>query len=73
MITETDSLNCVEFEKYFVILPSTPLWNIEKFKKESDTSIGKMCEYGFSYNSGTNSQFLSVEEIRKLINTELHD
>jgi len=73
MITETDSLNCVEFEKYFVILPSTPLWNIEKFKKESDTSIGKMCENGFSYKSVNNCQFLNVEEIRKLINTGLHD
>ncbi|MAF57660.1 MAG: hypothetical protein CMK03_07005 [Ponticaulis sp.] len=73
MITETDSLNSVEFEKYFVILPSTPLWDLEKFKAESDSTIGKMCEYGFSYNSGTNSKFLSIEEIRELIDTELHD
>ena len=34
MITETDSLNSVEFEKYFVILPATPLWDIEKFRNE---------------------------------------
>jgi UDP-N-acetylglucosamine 4,6-dehydratase/5-epimerase len=73
MITETDSLNCVEFKKYFVVLPSTQLWDIEKFKAESDSSIGKMCEYGFSYDSGTNTNFLSVEEIREFINTELHD
>jgi UDP-N-acetylglucosamine 4,6-dehydratase/5-epimerase len=72
MITETDSLNSVEFDKYFVVLPSTPLWDIEKFKAESDSSIGKMCEYGFSYNSGTNTKFLSVKEIREFINTELH-
>jgi UDP-N-acetylglucosamine 4,6-dehydratase/5-epimerase len=72
MITETDSLNSVEFEGYFVVLPSTPLWNIEKFKAESDSSIGKICEYGFSYNSGTNTKFLSVEEIREFINTELY-
>ena len=73
MITETDTLNTIEFEKFFVILPSTPLWDVEKFKAEYDSSIGKMCEYGFSYNSGTNNKFLSVEEIRKLIKTELHD
>ena len=30
MITETDSLNTVEFDDYYAILPSTPLWNIEK-------------------------------------------
>jgi UDP-N-acetylglucosamine 4,6-dehydratase/5-epimerase len=73
MITETDSLNSVEFEKYFVVLPSTPLWDIEKFKAESDSSNGEMCEFGFSYNSGTNTKFLTVEEIREFINTELHD
>jgi UDP-N-acetylglucosamine 4,6-dehydratase/5-epimerase len=73
MITENDSLNSVEFDKYYVVLPSTPLWDIEKFKAESDSSIGQMCEYGFSYNSGTNTKFLSVEEIREFINTELHD
>jgi UDP-N-acetylglucosamine 4,6-dehydratase/5-epimerase len=73
MITETDSINSVEFEKYFVILPSTQLWDIEKFKAESDSSIGQMCEYGFSYKSSTNSKYLKVEEIRKFIDTELHD
>jgi len=67
MITETDALNSVEFEKYFVILPSTKLWNIEKFRKESNSSIGKMCEFGFSYNSNNNKEFLSVEDIKKLI------
>ena len=68
MITETDSLNCVEFEKYFVILPSTELWDTDKFRKESDSSVGKMCEFGFSYNSGTNKEFLSVNDLERLIN-----
>jgi len=67
MITETDALNSVEFEKYFVILPSTKLWDIDKFRKESNSSIGKMCEFGFSYNSNNNKEFLSVEDIKKLI------
>ena len=67
MITETDALNSVEFEKYFVILPSTQLWDIDKFKKESNSSLGKMCEYGFSYNSGTNKHFLNVTDLKELI------
>jgi UDP-N-acetylglucosamine 4,6-dehydratase (inverting) len=71
MITETDSLNCVKFDDYFVILPSTPLWDIEKFKKESNKSFGKMCEFGFSYNSGTNPEFLSVAQIKALIKENL--
>ena len=71
MITETDALNSVEFEKYFVILPSTQLWDIDKFRKESNSSIGKMCEFGFSYNSGTNNDFLTVNDLEGLINNHI--
>ena len=67
MITATDSLNTIEFDKYFVILPSTPLWEIEKFKKESNQSIGKLCDFGMSYNSGTNKHFLTIKELKQLI------
>ncbi|MBT6938629.1 MAG: UDP-N-acetylglucosamine 4,6-dehydratase (inverting) [Candidatus Marinimicrobia bacterium] len=71
MITETDALNSVEFEKYFVILPSTQLWDIERFRQESNSSIGKMCEYGFSYNSGTNKHFLNVTDLQELIKNHI--
>ena len=72
MITETDALNTVEFEDYFVLLPSTQLWDIEKFRKESNSSIGKFCEFGFSYNSGTNGHFLNVDELKQLITENLY-
>ena len=48
MITQTDALNTLEFEKYFVILPSTELWNVEKFKDESSSTKGTYCDFGFS-------------------------
>ncbi len=67
MITETDALNTIEFEKYFVILPSAELWDINKFKNESSPQKGNMCEFGFSYNSNNNKKFLSVKEIKNLI------
>jgi UDP-N-acetylglucosamine 4,6-dehydratase/5-epimerase len=67
MITITDAINTVEFDNYFVILPSTQLWDIEKFRKESNGKEGKFCQYGFSYNSGNNEQFLSIEDLRNLI------
>jgi len=67
MITETDSLSSVEFDKYYVVLPATPLWDIKKFVSESNSSTGKMCDYGFSYNSSTNKDFLTHNDIRKLI------
>ena len=67
MITETDSLSSVEFDKYYVVLPATPLWNIKKFVSESNSSIGKMCDYGFSYDSSTNKDFLSLDDLKRLI------
>jgi UDP-N-acetylglucosamine 4,6-dehydratase (inverting) len=67
MVTETDSLNTIEFKDYFVILPSTPLWDIEKFRKESNGKEGKFCELGFRYNSGTNNRFLTIDELKILI------
>ena len=67
MITQTDALNTLEFEKYFVILPSTELWSIEKFKDESNSSKGSFCNFGFSYNSGHNENFLSIDDLKKLI------
>lgn len=66
MITSTDSLNTIEFDNYFVILPSTPSWDTEKFRLESNEKDGKVCEFGFAYNSGTNHHFLSVDELREL-------
>jgi len=64
MITETDSLKTAEFKNYYVILPSTPIWNEAEFIKAFN---GKMVEPGFKYNSGTNSDFMSVEQIREQI------
>lgn len=64
MITETDALNTLEFAKYFVILPSMKLWDVERFMQ---TFHGRLCPDGFSYNSGTNAEWLSVEDIRDLI------
>lgn len=79
MITEADALNTIEFEKYFVILPSVQLgdneqlklWNTEKFRTASSGKVGKFCEYGFKYNSGTNEWFLSVSELQQLIKTNV--
>ncbi|MDQ7818629.1 MAG: UDP-N-acetylglucosamine 4,6-dehydratase (inverting) [Melioribacteraceae bacterium] len=75
MITEADALNTIEFEKYFVILPSVQLglneqlklWDTEKFRTTSNSKPGKFCEFSFKYNSGTNPWFLSVDELKQLI------
>jgi UDP-N-acetylglucosamine 4,6-dehydratase (inverting) len=68
MITETDALNTIEFDKYFVILPSVPLWNINDFMRKFD---GKLCPPGFRYQSGTNPEWLTVEQIRTMIKSHV--
>ena len=67
MITQSDALNTIEFEDYYVILPSIQIWNKEKFINKSNFRKGRPCEEGFSYNSNTNQHFLSVNELKKLI------
>jgi len=69
MITATDAMNTVEFNDYFAITPNIKYlpWDLEKFINESSGLQGQYCEDGFSYNSGSNKQFLSVDELRKLI------
>ncbi|MCL5267408.1 MAG: UDP-N-acetylglucosamine 4,6-dehydratase (inverting) [Bacteroidetes bacterium] len=71
MITVTDALNTVEFHDYFVILPSIKLFDVQDFQRRSNGYEGRPCEFGFSYNSGTNERFLSVEELRQLINSQV--
>ena len=71
MVTTTDSINTIEFNDYYVILPSTPLWDIDKFIKGSNSKTGKVCDFEFSYNSGTNKKFLAVEELKDLISKNI--
>jgi len=64
MITETDGLNTLEFEQHFVILPSTPQWDVEEYRRAFN---GRRCEYGFRYSSDNNTQWLTVDQLRELI------
>jgi UDP-N-acetylglucosamine 4,6-dehydratase (inverting) len=64
MITETDGINALEFDKHFVIQPSMPLWNANDYCAEFS---GKIREYGLRYSSGDNSEWLTVAEIRELL------
>ena len=68
MITESDALTCAEFERYFVLLPPTPQWDIEAYMAKNG---GKRCKEGFRYHSGTNSEWLTVDQIRALIRAHI--
>lgn len=61
MITETDSLNSLEFKTHYVIMPSTEIWDADKYLAAFN---GTKVQMGFRYDSGSNPQFLTIEEIR---------
>lgn len=68
MITSSDAYNTYDLGQYYAILPTVPNWDLEAFKKEfKATKVPK----GFSYNSGTNTEWVSVEELRSLISKHL--
>ena len=69
MITASDSLNTVDLGPYFAILPSAGLYSLDAYCQERKATL---VETGFSYNSGTNSHFLTVAELRTLIARELN-
>jgi UDP-N-acetylglucosamine 4,6-dehydratase (inverting) len=64
MITSSDSLNTLDCGRYYAIIPSRPNWEIDAYKSFFKA---KFVEPGFQYNSGENNEWLSVEELRKLI------
>lgn len=64
MITSSDSFNTYDLGKYYVILPQTHGWDLKKFVMHFSA---KKVTPGFTYNSGTNSEWLSVQQLRDLI------
>jgi UDP-N-acetylglucosamine 4,6-dehydratase (inverting) len=68
MITESDSFSTYDMGKYYAILPQVPVWNLDEFIKKNNAV---KVEEGFKYNSGTNTEWLSVEDIRQLIKTHV--
>ena len=67
MITSSDSFNTIDLGPYFAILPQ----GNNKLQEYYTEKGGKMVEPGFCYNSGTNPDWLSVEEIRGLIREQI--
>jgi FlaA1/EpsC-like NDP-sugar epimerase len=64
MITTSDSLSTVDLGKYYAILPARGSYTIDDYCQQRSA---ERVEPGFAYNSGTNSQFLNVADLRALI------
>jgi UDP-N-acetylglucosamine 4,6-dehydratase (inverting) len=64
MITPSDSFYTYDLGKYFTILPATHGWSLEKF---ISTFNAKKVKLGFSYNSGENDEWETIDSLRRLI------
>ena len=70
MITDTDSLNTIDLGNYYAILPSVSFSNTEN-DFMSHHKADKV-PFGFKYNSGTNSEWETVDSLKYLINKHVN-
>lgn len=62
MITKEDSSYTYEYDDHFVIYPHMSWWNADR-----DVFGGRPVAQGFEYSSGSNEQWLSVEDLHRLL------
>lgn len=64
MITVSDSLNTVDIGDYYAILPASGDGVVDQYLAKTG---GHRVDTDFSYNSGTNEDFLTIDQLRGLI------
>lgn len=60
MITREDSILAYEYEKHFIIYPHFDWWDENRIQ-----AGGKKVDSGFEYSSGTNTEWLTSEQIKE--------
>ena len=63
MITKDDSRYTYDYGDYYVIYPNFEWFDFEKAFEPGGVKI----EEGFEYHSGENDEWLSVDDIKKLL------
>lgn len=61
MVTKEDSMTTYEYEKHFIIYPHFEWWNKDVLEG------GRKVEQGFEYSSGTNTEWLSVPQLKDIL------
>jgi UDP-N-acetylglucosamine 4,6-dehydratase (inverting) len=64
MITSSDSFYTYDTGRYYVILPQNTRWNLNDFLEKHNAMI---VPAEFSYNSGSNTQWETIDTLRKKI------
>lgn len=68
MITPSDSFHTVDLGPYYAILPTGGEYSVGDYCASTGA---KAVEPGFSYTSGNNDDFLSVGQLREMINDQV--
>ena len=64
MITPSDAFTTYDLGKYYVILPQVPNFKLEDYIKNFNA---KLVPQGFHYTSGDNTEWETIDSLRKLI------
>ena len=64
MITVSDAMNTYDIGKYYAILPQKTIFEREEFIKHFNA---KLVDPNFSYNSGDNEEWETIESLRELV------
>jgi UDP-N-acetylglucosamine 4,6-dehydratase len=65
LLSEDEARQALEFDDKFVVLPDHPFWNGQKRWQN-----GRPLADGFRYASDTNTEWLSIEQLRDLVGSE---
>ena len=60
LLTEDEARHSLEFDDFFVIEPEHPWWKVDLWKG------GRKLPEGFRYTSDKNTQWLTIEDLRKM-------
>jgi UDP-N-acetylglucosamine 4,6-dehydratase len=63
MVPADESPNTLEFDDHYVIQPSHPFWDRDRYRSANG---GRPVPPGFCYSSDTNTSWLTMEQIREL-------
>ena len=64
MITVSDAINTYDIGKYYVILPQKTIFDRKAF---IECFNAKLVDSNFSYNSGDNEEWETIESLRELV------
>ncbi|HPN84223.1 MAG TPA: polysaccharide biosynthesis protein, partial [Victivallales bacterium] len=70
MIPEDEARHSIEFGDHYVIQPDFVWWNKKEHLLDKG---GKICPDGFSYKSDTNTEWLSIKDLKKLVDEFLKE